>query len=105
MDIKYSIIITTTATPEEADKIAKALLEGKFAACVQASQIKSYFPWKGEISMENEYVLTIKSKESDFKEIEKCIKENHSYDIPEIIQIPVTNGSDEYLRWISEITN
>lgn len=100
----YSVVITTTASNEETEKIANALLNEKLAACIQATQIKSFFSWKGAVSVENENLLLIKCKQSDYAEIEKCIKANHSYEVPEIVQLPMTNGSNAYLDWISQVT-
>jgi periplasmic divalent cation tolerance protein len=104
MENKYSVVITTTNSPDAAEKIAKALLENKLAACVQVTQIKSYYTWKNEMATDEEQILLIKSKHSDYADIEKCIKENHTYEIPEIIQVPVTNGLNAYLGWINDVT-
>lgn len=101
---KYSIVISTTSTKEDAEKIANALLSQKLAACIQVTQIKSYYTWKEKISVDDEQILLIKSKSEDYAEIEKCIKENHSYEIPEIIQVPIENGLPAYFGWINDVT-
>ena len=100
----YAVVITTTSSNDETEKIANALLSNKLAACIQATQIKSYFTWKGSVSVEPENLLLIKCKMADYADIEKCIKENHSYEVPEIIQLPITNGSDSYTEWITQVT-
>jgi len=103
VSIEYSITITTFADKESAKKTAKLLVEKCLAACVQIFPIESIYLWEGEICDENEYVLFIKSKTALFDKIMAAIKENHSYEVPEIIQIPVTSGLPEYFNWIDEV--
>ena len=100
----YSIVLTTTVSNEQTEKIANALLAKKLAACVQATQIKSYYTWKDQITIDHENLLFIKCKAADYAEIEKCIRAYHSYEVPEILQLPVTNGSSDYLDWIRQVT-
>ena len=101
----YAVVLTTTASEEETEKIAQALLEQRLAACVQATPIKSYYTWKGQVHQDQEALLLIKCKAADYAEIEKCIRANHSYEVPEIVQLPLTNGSQDYLGWISQVTS
>jgi periplasmic divalent cation tolerance protein len=100
----YSVVLTTTASDEETEKIAHALLAGKLAACVQATQVKSCYTWKGEVRIDHENLLFIKCKATDYAGIEECIRANHSYEVPEIVQLPLTAGSQDYLDWISQVT-
>ena len=100
----YSLFITTTANKESAKKIARLLVERKLAACGQIFPIESIYFWKEKICEENETMLFIKSRTALFDEIKTAIKENHSYEVPEIIQIPVTDGLPEYLGWINDCT-
>jgi periplasmic divalent cation tolerance protein len=104
MNNLYSIIITTANSPEESAKIAHMLLSSKLAACIQIHQIKSYYTWQGNINIDDEQQLIIKCKTQDFDKIQHCIQENHSYEIPEIIQIPISAGLPAYFRWIEEVT-
>lgn len=98
----YSMIITTCADKEAAKAIAKILLEKQLAACVQMLPVESMYVWQGKICDDNETILFIKSKAGLFDEIAAVIKENHCYEIPEIIQVPITAGLPEYLKWIAE---
>lgn len=98
------VVTTTTSTEEETERIAFALLDQKLAACVQVLPIKSYYTWQDKMNIEDEHLLLIKCKRSDFAEIEKCIKENHSYEVPEIVMVPIEAGSKDYLDWIEQIT-
>lgn len=104
MDNKYSVVITTTGNKEDAEKIANALLSEKLAACIQVTQIKSYYTWKDAVNVDEEQLLLVKCKEADYAEIEKCIKTNHSYEIPEIILLPISTGLPAYLSWINDVT-
>jgi len=100
----FSIIITTTASKESAKNIARLLVEKKLAACGQIFPIESIYFWQGKVCEENETMLFIKSRTAFFDEIKTAIKENHSYEVPEIIQIPITDGLPEYLKWINDCT-
>ena len=98
----YSMIITTCAEKEAAKAIAKVLLEKGLAACVQMLPVESMYVWQGKLCDDNETILFIKSKAGLFDKIAAVIKENHSYEVPEIIQIPIRAGLPEYLKWIDE---
>jgi periplasmic divalent cation tolerance protein len=100
----YCIVLTTTATREEADKIAALLLENRLAACVQISPVTSVYRWKGNVERENELRLVIKTTDELYDKVEKLIKENHSYEVPQIVKTPITGGLPEYLDWIAEET-
>jgi periplasmic divalent cation tolerance protein len=100
----YCLVLTTTTSGEETEKIAHALLEKKLAACVQATPVQSYYTWKGRIHKDAENLLFIKCKAADYAGIEKCIRANHSYEVPEIVQLPLTDGWPDYLEWISQVT-
>ena len=101
---EYSMVITTTADKESAMSIAKLLVENRLAACVQMFPIESVYFWRGKICDDNETALFIKSKTALFSKISAVIKENHAYEVPEIIQIPITGGLPDYLAWIADCT-
>lgn len=103
--MKYIVVKTTFDQHGEALGMAKLLLEKHLVSCVQISEIDSLYHWKGKIAKEHEFILTMKSKESLYSEIEKEIKQYHSYETPQIIVIPIINGSKDYLDWIDETTN
>ena len=102
MEHTYSTIMTTCTDRQSAKALAKGLLEERLAACVQILPIESMYVWKGEICNDNEVLLLIKSKTSLFKEISATIVKNHSYEVPEIVQIPITDGLSDYLAWIED---
>ncbi|MDR0295602.1 MAG: divalent-cation tolerance protein CutA [Prevotellaceae bacterium] len=98
----YCIILTTFAKLEEAKPLIDNLLSKQLAACVQCFPIQSHYTWKGKVEHNDEVVLFIKTASSRYQEVEKEIKDYHPYETPEIVQIPITNGSQEYLSWISD---
>lgn len=98
------IIQTTCANKKEAQKIAHYLIKKKLAACVQMTDIESLYLWKNEICNDKEKLLNIKTKKENFEKIQRKIKELHSYDLPEIIAIEITNISEEYKKFIGENT-
>ncbi len=102
---KYCIIQTTTDDEKVASLISEILIEKNLAACIQSYNIKSSYRWKGNIENATEILLNIKTKSAYYKEIEKVIKENHNYEIPEIIVLPIIDGSGEYMEWIDKALN
>ena len=102
MSNENSIVIVTCPDKETAKSIAKLLVEERLAACVQIFPIESIYSWEGKIFDENEIMLFLKTKTSLFKKVFGFIRKNHSYDVPEIIQIPITDGLPEYLNWIGD---
>ena len=100
----YTIITTTYPDKGTAKHTAKLLVERRLAACVQLLPIESIYSWQGQICNENEVKLLIKSRVELFDKIAELIKENHTYEVPEIVQIPITGGSAAYLGWIGECT-
>ena len=98
--MKAIIVQTTCSSKEEAKNIAKVLIEEKLAACVQLSEIESFYNWKEEFCCDNETLLNIKTRKDNFEKIKSKILELHSYDLPEIIQLDITNTSEEYLNFI-----
>ncbi len=98
------VVITTTPGRAEARSLARALLKNRMAACVQLMPIASFYTWDGEINDDDEILLLIKTQAELYPALEAFIKEVHSYQVPEIIQLPVVDGSETYLRWIGEVT-
>ena len=101
---KYSIVISTCADKESAKAIAKLLIEERLVSCVQMLPVESIYVWQEKVCEDNEIVLLIKTKIALFEKISATIRENHTYEVPEIIQIPITDGLPEYLQWIDSCT-
>lgn len=96
------IVLTTTATREDAGKIARALVERRLAACVNLVAIESVYRWKDAVESAEEWLLVIKTTAAAYGQVHAAIKELHTYDLPECVLLPIENGSEEYLAWIGE---
>ena len=100
------IVLTTTPGPSEGTDLAEKLVEAKLAACVQIiPQITSVYVWQGEIQKENEQLLLIKTTEDRYAAVEQFIKENHSYNVPEIVAVRSENFSQTYRAWLEGVVN
>ena len=100
---EYMQVVTTVETKEDAEKIARELLEKHLAACVQISgQVKSFYWWDEKIENAAEYVCVIKSRRDLYEEIESVINKIHPYDVPEILATPVLAGGKGYLNWLAK---
>ena len=99
------IVLTTTPNLEEAENLARKIIEARLAACVQVlPEMKSFYFWENEIQKEPEHLLLIKTLPEKYDELEKFILENHSYDVPEIAALSSENVSQTYLGWIKDYT-
>jgi len=98
---EYIQVLTTTEKKEDAEKIAKVLIERRLAGCIQiVGPIVSTYWWKNNVEKAEEWLCFIKSKKTLYDELEKAIKEIHPYETPEIIAIPTVCGSKDYLEWL-----
>jgi periplasmic divalent cation tolerance protein len=98
------VALVTCGTKSEAQRIARALIERRLAACVNlfSVPVQSIYRWKGKIELAEEFQLVIKTSRKQFRAVAAEVKRLHSYDVPEIIALPISAGSAEYLDWISE---
>jgi periplasmic divalent cation tolerance protein len=99
----YIVLLITTATAEEAQRISRVLLEQKKVACVNIlPRINLLFWWQGKLDSAKESLLIVKTKASQLSEIVPLVKEIHSYDIPELIALPIIGGNQDYLEWMEK---
>lgn len=98
------LVCITAGNEKEAGKIASVLVEEKLAACVNFFPIKSAYRWKGKVVKDNEFLLLCKTTKKKFKKLEQRIRDTHSYELPEIIALPITAGNPGFLRWVQEST-
>ena len=99
---KFIVVLMTCADREKSRKIARTLVEEEKAACVSIfPRGESYFRWQGKIEREEEFLLIAKTRATLFPELTAAVKKIHSYEVPEIIALPITGGSREYLKWLS----
>ncbi len=98
----YTFVYITASSKEEAEKIARALLEKKLAACVNIFPIKSFFWWQNEIQSAEEYGMIVKTRSEKFSELRDFVKSIHSYTVPCICAFSVERGLREFLDWIDK---
>jgi periplasmic divalent cation tolerance protein len=102
---EFCVVLTTTDSVEEADRLASGLVSEKLAACVQIISITSHYIWEGKTFKAPEFLLLVKTRRTAYSEIETYIRRKHSYEVPELILLPVELGIETYLNWIRENTN
>jgi periplasmic divalent cation tolerance protein len=99
------VVLVTTSDEEEASKIARAIVEERLAGCVNIiKDIRSIYSWQGKIEDEKEVLMIAKTRKLLFDSLMKRVKELHSYTVPEIIALPIIQGSEDYLKWLKEVT-
>ena len=97
------VVLITAKDNVEAKMLSDKLLEKKLIACANIIDgVQSHFWWQGKMDQAKETLLVLKTKQSLFKEIVKTVKAHHSYDVPEVIALPMVEGNPDYLRWIDE---
>ncbi len=101
----YVIVLVTCPDEKTAEGLSDAILNRRLAACVNTvSGMTSKYWWKGKLEKNREHLMIIKTVESRLEELEKTVKENHPYEVPEFIALPVTSGSKDYLGWLKKET-
>ncbi len=98
------VVLVTCGSSKEARKIARALVEWELAACVSMmpSAMESIYRWKGKVESAKEFLLVIKTARKRFAAVQAEVRRLHSYEVPEIIALPIADGSRDYLSWIAE---
>lgn len=96
------VVLVTCETAKQARRIARALVDARLAACgnILEAPVRSIYRWKGKVETAQECLLILKTSRRRFAALERVVKRLHSYDVPEIIALPIAAGSAEYLRWI-----
>ncbi len=96
-------ITTTTATEQQAEQIARALVDERLAACVQITgPIRSVYRWQAKVEQATEWLCVVKSRQSLFNAVESKIRELHPYECPEIVATPIVDGTKAYLNWLND---
>ncbi|WP_260260248.1 divalent-cation tolerance protein CutA [Vibrio intestinalis] len=100
----YCIALTTTNSEENKQALIEQILNQQLAACIQTMPIESHYVWKDELCCDNEWLLVIKTTQKNYPELEKVIVANHSYEVPQVVQIPFVDGYNPYLSWLEATT-
>jgi periplasmic divalent cation tolerance protein len=98
----YGVVLVAASSQAEAETIAQALVASQLAACVSMTPIRSIYTWQGQVHQDEEWQLVIKTCLDHFSELEAKVQELHSYEVPELIALPILRGSPAYLQWIGE---
>ena len=102
-EVSNIVLFIATANAEEARRIADVLLSERKAACVNiVPRVSSFFWWQGKVDSAQESLLIVKTKASVLNQIVSLVKEHHSYDVPEIIALPIIGGNRDYLEWLGK---
>jgi periplasmic divalent cation tolerance protein len=106
LPVEFCVVFVTTPSEEVAEKIAKTLVEEGVAACVNIlTQVRSIYRWKGRVEDEREALMVIKTRFSLFDNLKGIVRSMHPYSVPEVIALPIQGGTEEYLRWMEEVTS
>jgi periplasmic divalent cation tolerance protein len=101
LDLTYLIVLVTTASKEEAERIAQNLLDAKLIACANIiGPVTSLFRWSEKLERAEEYAILMKSRTNLFEKVSEAVKARHSYKVPEVLALKVANGSKAYLEWL-----
>lgn len=96
------LVLTTTATRREAQEIARSLLQKRLIACANIyGAVESHYWWQSKIEVAKEFIVFMKSEQRLFQKLAAAVKEMHSYDVPEILAVPIVEGFQPYLEWLN----
>ncbi|WP_447002885.1 divalent-cation tolerance protein CutA [Saccharothrix isguenensis] len=105
MSDNHVVVITTTDSEDAAGTLARAIVEARLAACVQiSSPIRSVYRWDGDVRDDREWQLWIKTAYDRVDELTEFVRARHTYDVPEVLALPVLGGNPDYLDWITSQT-
>ena len=99
---EYVLAMTTVSGEPQARDLARRLVENQLAACVNQVRVTSTYHWKGALEEEPEILLLIKTTRDRQAELQKTLLEAHPYELPEFITVPITGGSEAYLKWLQD---
>jgi len=100
---EFIVVMVTVPSMEEAEKISMSLVEEKLAACCSiVPKVTSIYQWEGKVEKSEECLIVIKTREARFSDLVEEVTKLHSYDVPEIISVPITDGFHKYLSWVWE---
>ncbi|NVD07952.1 divalent-cation tolerance protein CutA [Vibrio sp. JPW-9-11-11] len=104
MSGQYCITLTTTNSQQNSQQIISSVLSRSLVACIQTMPIQSHYIWQGKVCCDDEILLVMKTKRSCYAELEQTIVEQHDYGVPQVVQIPFSEGFNPYLAWLEQNT-
>lgn len=104
---KLRLVLVTCPSLTLARKIARSVVQKRFAACVNVVRVpvESFYTWKGKLETAREHLLLIKTTKARLRRLEREVKRLHSYEVPEFIALPITEGAADYLFWLCDMTD
>lgn len=100
---EFVLVFVTVGSADEGDRLARALVEDRLAACVnRVKSVQSIYRWQGKIECSDEELLIVKTRRDLFDRVKEKVQRLHSYSVPEIIALPIVAGSESYLRWLED---
>ncbi|HEY2991017.1 MAG TPA: divalent-cation tolerance protein CutA [Candidatus Binatia bacterium] len=100
---EFIVVLVTVGSPDEGDRLARALVEERLAACVnRVPTVQSIYRWQGQVESSAEELLIVKTRRDLFARVKDRVQQLHSYSVPEIIALPILDGSESYFRWLQE---
>jgi periplasmic divalent cation tolerance protein len=101
----FIVVLITCPSPEEAENLSKKILSERLAACVNIiNSVHSLFHWQGKIEDDQESLMIVKTRSVLLDQLKTFVQENHPYDVPEVIALPIVGGSDDYMEWMKSET-
>lgn len=99
----YIVIMSTVSSQLEAGRIGEILVNSRLAACVNiVPGVTSYYRWGGETHTDKELIILVKTSRANYDKVQDTIREHHSYELPEVVALPIVEGSEQYLEWLGE---
>lgn len=104
-NVQEVVVLITAPNEEEASTLAKAVVGARLAACVNiVRSVRSIYRWKGAIEDDQEVLMVVKTRRNRISQLTAKVKQLHSYDVPEVIALPIIGGSQDYIQWLHEST-
>jgi periplasmic divalent cation tolerance protein len=101
----FVVVLVTAGTADEARRLGRALVEARLAACVNVvGPVRSIYRWQGAVEEADEHLLVVKARAADVAPLEARVRALHSYEVPEVIALPLRAGSAPYLAWLADAT-
>ena len=105
-DTDHLVVLCTCPRSDVAERLGMALIEARLAACVNiVPGITSVYPWEGKVQRDQEVLMLIKTTRGRYGAVQDALLENHPYELPEIIAVPIDTGLGDYLKWVSDTTS
>lgn len=100
----YVMVQVTAASADEAERIARAVVDGGLAGSAQIAPVRTRYRWEGGVHEADEHLITMYTRRDRFDALARCVRAQHSYEVPQIVALPIVDGAPSFLRWIDDAT-